>query len=150
MLGITRQAAEKRWGYAQLGMKRVAGVISRRDRVHDDGQGRSYGEVGGNSQYDSDRQEWPVGKVVRGLARYWIVAVDGTVQRVYTIDPGSWKTGLARRVGSLRHRRPRVHGRRGQRRLRRRGPAAPSRRRLPDPGQAALTALTGSRHALGL
>ena len=91
VLGITRQAAEKRWGYAQLGMKRVAGVISRRDRVHDDGQGRSYGEVGGNSQYDSDRQEWPVGKVVRGLARYWIVAVDGTVQRVYTIDPGSWK-----------------------------------------------------------
>jgi hypothetical protein len=33
---------------------------------------------------------WPIGKRVRGLARYAIVAVDGTVQRVSPIDPGGW------------------------------------------------------------
>ena len=88
-LGITRQAADKRWGHAQ-DMKRVAVVISRRDRVRDDGQGRTYGEVGGASQYDSDRREWRVGEDVRTLARYAIIAVDGIVQRVYPIDPEGW------------------------------------------------------------
>ena len=89
-LGITRQAVEKRWGYARQGLERVAVVISRRDRVRADEQGRSYGEVGGAGQYDSDRSVWPIGKHVRELARYAIVAVDGTVQRVYRIDPGGW------------------------------------------------------------
>lgn len=89
-LGITRQAVEKRWGYAQQGMDRVAVVISRRDRVRADKQGRSYGEVGGVGQYDSDRGVWPIGKRVRELARYGIVAVDGAVQRVYRIDPDGW------------------------------------------------------------
>jgi hypothetical protein len=88
-LGITRQAADKRWGHAQ-DMERVAVVISRRDRVHDDGQGRTYGEVGGPSQYDSDRLEWRVGEDVRNLARYAIIAVDGIVQRVYQIAPEGW------------------------------------------------------------
>ena len=89
-LGITRQAAEKRWGYARLGMKRVAVVIARRARVRDDGQGGSYGEVGGPDQYDSDRRQWRIGSKVRELARYEIVGVDGTVERVYPIDPDSW------------------------------------------------------------
>lgn len=89
-LGITRQAAEKRWGYARLGMKHVAVVISRRDRVRDDGQGGSYGEVGGPGQYDSDRRQWRIGRKVRELARYGIIGVDGAVERVYPIDPGSW------------------------------------------------------------
>jgi hypothetical protein len=89
-LGITRQAAEKRWRYARLGMKRVAVVIARRARVRDDGQGGSYGEVGGPDQYDSDRRQWRIGSKVRELARYEIVGVDGTVERVYPIDPDSW------------------------------------------------------------
>jgi hypothetical protein len=89
-LGITRQAADKRWGHAQ-DMERVAVVISRRDRVRDDGQGRTYGEVGGPGQYDSDRLEWRVGEDVRSLARYAIIAVDGIVQRVYPIDTEGWR-----------------------------------------------------------
>jgi hypothetical protein len=89
MLGITRQAVEKRWGYAQQGLDRVAVVISRRDRVRADGRGR-YGEVGGVEQYRADRGLWPIGKRVRELARYAIVAVDGTVQRVYRVKPDGW------------------------------------------------------------
>ena len=72
------------------GSKRYAGLVSRRDRVHDDGQGRIYGEVGGTSQYDSDRRVWRAGRKVRQLAEYWIVGVDGTVRRVYPIDRASW------------------------------------------------------------
>jgi hypothetical protein len=69
---------------------RCAVVISRRDRIHNDGQGRTYGEVGGTSQYDSDRRVWRVGLDVRQTAEYSPVAVDGTVQRVYRIDRKSW------------------------------------------------------------
>jgi hypothetical protein len=69
---------------------RCAGVASRRDRTHDDGNGRIYGETDGPGQYDSDRMEWRVGREVRQLAEYWIVAVDGTVRRVYRIDRKSW------------------------------------------------------------
>ena len=93
-LGITRQAVEKRWGHAQQGLDHVAVVISRRDRVRADDQGNSYGEVGGADQYDSDRRVWPIGQRVRELARYAIIAVDGTVQRVYPIDPGGWHEAL--------------------------------------------------------
>lgn len=71
--------------------RRCAGTVSRRDRIHDDGQGRTYGEVGGTSQYDSDRRVFRVGREVRQLAEYWIVAVDGTVRRVYRIDQGTWR-----------------------------------------------------------
>jgi hypothetical protein len=94
VLGITRQAIEKRWGHARQGLDHVAVVISRRDRVRADDQGRSYGEVGGVGQYDSDRRVWPVGEGVRELARYAIVAVDSTVQRVYRIDPDGWREVL--------------------------------------------------------
>jgi hypothetical protein len=66
-------------------------VLSRRDRVHDDGQGHTYGEVGGTSQYDSDRQVFRVGLDVRQVAEYWVVAVDGTVRRVYRIDQATWR-----------------------------------------------------------
>jgi hypothetical protein len=66
-------------------------VISRRDRVRTGQQGPDYGEVGGTGQYDSDRGVWPVGKRVREMARYAVIAVDGTVRRVYRIDPDGWR-----------------------------------------------------------
>jgi len=72
-------------------VKRYAGLVARRNCVYDDGQGRLYGEVGGAAQYDSDRRKWRAGKEVRQLAEYWIVGVDGTVERVYRIAPGSWR-----------------------------------------------------------
>ncbi|MFG2681275.1 hypothetical protein [Streptomyces sp. NPDC048392] len=90
-LGVTRQAVTKRWGHVRQG-ENVAVVISRRDRVReyaDDPRGR-VGEVGGTEQYDSDRGIWPVGKQVRAEARYAVIAVDGTVRRVYKIAPESW------------------------------------------------------------
>ncbi|MBV7249293.1 hypothetical protein [Streptomyces sp. MW-W600-10] len=90
-LGVTRQAVTKRFGHVRQGDS-VAVLISRRDRVReyaDDPRGR-VGEVGGTEQYDSDRGIWPVGKRVRAEARYVIVAVDGTVRRVYEIAPDSW------------------------------------------------------------
>ncbi|MFF1482605.1 hypothetical protein ACFVYD_34525 [Streptomyces sp. NPDC058301] len=61
-------------------------VISRRDRVREyAGDPRvRVGEVGGDEQYDNDRGRWPVGKQVRAEAMYAIIAVDGTVRRVYT------------------------------------------------------------------
>jgi hypothetical protein len=70
---------------------RCVGVVARRNRVYDDGQGRLYGEVGGPGQYDSDRMEWRVGRAVRQLAEYWIIGVDGPVRRVYRIDPSTWR-----------------------------------------------------------
>lgn len=88
-LGITRQAVTKRFGQARFG-DNVAVVISRRDRVRehaDDPRGR-VGEVGGTAQYGSDRGIWPIGKKVRAEAKYAIVAVDGTVRRVYALAPG--------------------------------------------------------------
>jgi len=91
-LGITRQAVTKRWGHVRQG-ERVAVVISRRNRVRehaDDPRGR-VGEVGGDAQYDNDRGQWPVGRTVRAKARYAVVAVDGTVRRVYEIAPDSWE-----------------------------------------------------------
>ncbi|RLU81976.1 hypothetical protein CTZ27_30900 [Streptomyces griseocarneus] len=91
-LGITRQAVTKRWGHVRKG-EHVAVVISRRDRVReyaDDPRVR-VGEVGGAEQYDSDRGRFPVGKQVRAEATYAIVAVDGTVRRVYEIAPDSWE-----------------------------------------------------------
>lgn len=50
----------------------------------------SYGEVGGPNQYGFDRLEWRVGEVVRNLARYAIIAVNGIVRRVYQISPEGW------------------------------------------------------------
>lgn len=72
-------------------------MISRRARVHrnDDDARRYYGEVGGPDQYYSDRGAWPIGRAIRELARYAIVAVDGTVQRIYRIDPAGWEPALA-------------------------------------------------------
>jgi hypothetical protein len=90
-LGVTRQAVEKRWGYLRRG-HRVVVVISRRDKVHadpDDPRG-AYGEVGGGAQYDADRGAWGVGRTVRATATHAIVAVDGTVKRVYRLDPDGW------------------------------------------------------------
>lgn len=93
-LGVTRQAVEKRWGQLTQG-QRVAMVISRRDRVRQDDADphRTYGEVGGLGQYDSDRGLWPVGEAVRAKARYAIVAVDSTVRRVYEIDQWAQRAG---------------------------------------------------------
>ncbi|MEU8665377.1 hypothetical protein [Streptomyces anulatus] len=91
--GVTWQAARKRWGPLKPGDGHIAVVISRRNRVYqdpDDPRG-SYGEVGGTGQYDSDRGAWPIGAEVREKAEYAIVAVDGTVERVYRIDPGGWE-----------------------------------------------------------
>lgn len=96
--GVTWQAARKRWGPLNRGDGRVAVVISRRNRVHhdpDDPRG-SYGEVGGAGQYDSDRGGWPIGAEVREKATYAIVAVDGTVERVYRIDPAGWEQAGAK------------------------------------------------------
>ncbi|MFF2080576.1 hypothetical protein ACFVXG_38160 [Kitasatospora sp. NPDC058162] len=81
--GFSWQAASKRWGHLARG-ERVAVVISRRNRVHRDG----YGEVDGDGQYDMDRGAWPVGEEVRRKARYAVIAVDGTVRRVYKITDG--------------------------------------------------------------
>ncbi|MEY9968336.1 hypothetical protein ABIA33_006420 [Streptacidiphilus sp. MAP12-16] len=93
VLGVTRQAVVKRWGHQRRNGERVAVVISRRDRVReypDDPRGR-VGEVGGIGQYDSDRGVWPIGAKVRAEARYAIVAVEGTVRRVYAIASASWE-----------------------------------------------------------
>lgn len=89
-LGVTRQAAESRWGYMRRAGDRVAVVISRRDRVHSDPTDSrgTYGEVGGADQYDSDRGPWPVGRSIRDAAEYAIIAVDGTVRRAYWLE--SW------------------------------------------------------------
>ncbi|MGW1848778.1 hypothetical protein [Streptomyces sp. NPDC001966] len=91
-LGVTRQAVTKRWGHLRQG-ENVAVVISRRDRVREYAEDPRVrvGEVGGTEQYSSDRGRWPVGKQVRAEATYAIVAVDGTVRRVYEIAPGSWE-----------------------------------------------------------
>lgn len=91
VLGVSRQAVEKRWGYMRRG-DRVAVVISRRDRVREypDDPRTRVGEVGGDEQYESDRGMWPIGKTVRAKAQYAIVAVDGTVRRVYALDPHGW------------------------------------------------------------
>jgi hypothetical protein len=96
-LGLTRQAVEKRWVHLRRARRRVAVVISRCARIYrnDDDVRRYYGEVGGPDQYDSDRGAWPIGKAIRELARYAIVAVDGTVQRIYRIDPARWEPALA-------------------------------------------------------
>jgi cell division protein FtsZ len=72
-------------------LRHVAIVISRRDRVRTGQQDLAYGEVGGTGQYDSDRGVWPVGERVREMARYAIIAVDGTVRRVYRIDLDGWR-----------------------------------------------------------
>jgi len=71
---------------------RVAVVISRRARVHrDEADPRgSYGETGGDQQYDSDRGDWPAGAAVREKARDAIVAGGGTVRRVCRPDPDTW------------------------------------------------------------
>lgn len=93
VLGVSRQAVEKRWGYLRRSGERVAVVISRRDRVRehpDDPRGR-VGEVGGAEQYDNDRGIWPIGEKVRAEAKYAVVAVDGSVRRVYEIAPDSWE-----------------------------------------------------------
>lgn len=73
----------------------MAVVISRRDRVRQDEADpqRTYGEVGGSGQYDSDRGVWPAGADVRANARYAIVAVDSTVRRVYEIDGWAPRAG---------------------------------------------------------
>ena len=88
-LGVTRQAVEKRRARARQGLKNVAIVVSRRNRVHYGPDG-AYGEVGGPGQYDADRGVYRIGEDVRELARYVIIAVDGTVRRVYQIDPDGW------------------------------------------------------------
>lgn len=69
---------------------RVAVVISRGGRVYEDDRG-PYGEVGGADQYRSDRGLWRIGKQVREEARYAIIAVKGTVVRVYELDPYGWR-----------------------------------------------------------
>lgn len=91
VLGVSRQAVEKRWGYMRRG-ERVAVVISRRDRVREypDDPRTRVGEVGGDEQYESDRGTWPIGKTVRTKAQYAVVAVDGTVRRVYELVPDGW------------------------------------------------------------
>ncbi|MER5555979.1 hypothetical protein ABT001_30645 [Streptomyces sp. NPDC002793] len=91
VLGVSRQAVAKRFGDLRRG-ERVAVVISRRDRVREyaaDPRVR-VGEVGGPEQYASDRGFWPIGKKVRAKARYAIVAVDGTVRRLYELAPDRW------------------------------------------------------------
>ncbi|MDN5919943.1 MAG: hypothetical protein L0I76_33405 [Pseudonocardia sp.] len=89
-LGVTEQAVRKRWAAPLRGDKQVAVVISRRSKVRDE-LGRTYGEVGGTQQYDSDRAWWYIGDEVMQEARYAIIAVDGVVERVYRLDPGGWE-----------------------------------------------------------
>uniref|UniRef100_UPI00340EF3DE hypothetical protein n=1 Tax=Streptomyces lavendulocolor TaxID=67316 RepID=UPI00340EF3DE len=90
-LNITRQAVIKRWGTIRQG-DQVVVVISPRNRKHHDGDDPcgTYGEVGGDQQYQSDWGLWPVGKRVRADARYAVVAVNDTVRRIYEIVPDSW------------------------------------------------------------
>ncbi|MFD9685219.1 hypothetical protein ACFXPX_04960 [Kitasatospora sp. NPDC059146] len=96
-LGVGVPAVRKRFGAARQG-ERVAVVISRRDRVrHDESDPRgSFGEVGGQAQYASDRGVWPIGAGVRAEAEFAIVAVDGVVRRVYRIDPDGWREHSSR------------------------------------------------------
>lgn len=93
-LEVSRQAVAKRFGDLRRG-ENVAVVISRRDRVREYPGDRRVrvGEVGGPEQYDSDRGVWPIGKKVRAEAKYAIVAVDGTVRRIYKVDPAGWREG---------------------------------------------------------
>ncbi|MFZ2177724.1 MAG: hypothetical protein WAW17_27600 [Rhodococcus sp. (in: high G+C Gram-positive bacteria)] len=86
-LGVTRQAIEKRWPTPG---EQVAVVISRRNRVYRE-DGRLYGEVGGDAQYDADRQWFAVGAKVRSKAKYAIIGVDGVTDRIYEIEPDGWK-----------------------------------------------------------
>lgn len=89
--GITRQAATKRWGNVLRG-EQVVVVISRRSRVHEDKTDPlgSYGEVGGEDQYEADRGHWYVGWEVRHTAPYAVIAVEGTVRRIYEIKRGEY------------------------------------------------------------
>ncbi|MEU4342156.1 hypothetical protein AB0H00_12970 [Nocardia sp. NPDC023852] len=91
-MGITRQGVQKRWGRRARGWMKAAVVIFRPDSSYEfvDDSGRSFGEVGVPDQYDSDRGWWLIGKEVRARARYAVVGVNGTVQRVYEIDADSW------------------------------------------------------------
>lgn len=91
-LGVTRQAVRKRFGHLLRLGDSVAVVISRRDRVRhdpDDPRG-AYGEIGGPDQYAADRGLWSVGRAVRDQADHAVVAVDGTVRRIYALDPDGW------------------------------------------------------------
>lgn len=90
-IGVTPQGATDRWGHLQG--EHVVVVISRRDRSRTatSGDPRTIiGEVGGPDQYDSDRMYWRIGAEVRAHARHAVIAVDGTVRRVYEIDPEGW------------------------------------------------------------
>ncbi|MEU1710891.1 hypothetical protein ABZ478_37280 [Streptomyces sp. NPDC005706] len=96
--GISWQAARKRWGHLERAGDRVCVVISRRNRVHHDAADPrgTYGEVGGSAQHDSDRGEWLIGQEVREKAEFAVIAVDGTVERIYRIDPKGWEPSGAK------------------------------------------------------
>ncbi len=90
--GMSGQGARDRW--ADLAGSHYVVVISRRDRQHEtrDGDPRErVGEIGGPDQYDADRGVWRVGASVRATARHAVIAVDGSVRRVYEIDPDGWE-----------------------------------------------------------
>ncbi|GAB4590283.1 hypothetical protein [Nocardia sp. IFM 10818] len=90
--GLTGQGARDRW--ADLAGSHYVVVISRRARRYEtrEGDPREWvGEVGGAGQYDADRGVWRVGVNVRASARHAVIAVDGSVRRVYEIDPDGWE-----------------------------------------------------------
>lgn len=91
--GVTAPAIRQRHrDYLRAG-PRVAVVVSRRDRIRvdpDDPRG-AYGEMTDpDARYAADRGWWHVGHAVRAAAAHAVVAVDGTVERVYALDPDGW------------------------------------------------------------
>lgn len=62
-------------------------TICRRDREWKQSDGRLYGETSAQEQEQADRRYWAVGAEVRAQKHPLVVAVQGTVERVYQV-PG--------------------------------------------------------------
>ncbi len=90
--GLTDQAARDRWG--DLTICHCVVVISHQARAQEtqqDDPRAGIGEMGVPAQYDADRGVWRVGVHVRTCARHAVIAVGGSVRRVYEIDPDGWE-----------------------------------------------------------
>lgn len=61
-------------------------VISRRARSYRQPDGRVYGEVTPEEQRQSDAGSWRANKAIRDDCLPLVIAVDGTVQRIYEVN----------------------------------------------------------------
>lgn len=89
---------------------RYVPTVWRRDREWKQPDGRLYGETSEHEQEQADRRYWAVGKEVRAQKQPLVVAVEGTIERVYHVSgwiqeagqtkysalgSGTWATGAA-------------------------------------------------------